>query len=201
MFRGETVSCVRGRDCVLCSEERLCPVFKGETASCVQRRDCVLCSQERLWPVFIGKIVSMLPSLSHATLKVSCYQQSPMLFSKSHATLKVPCYSQSPIVPCYSQSPILLRVNLNIELDGGHAKVSRVSPDPPKAAPGSWLGLGLAGAWLGFRWKSIVSLTRNHRLAHASGARQFIPWTVARNLPSTRAPGFRMAVVKQTPSK
>ena len=51
VFKGE-------RDCVLCSEERLCPVFRGETVSCVQRRDCVLCSEERPCPVLRGETVS-----------------------------------------------------------------------------------------------------------------------------------------------
>ena len=72
MLSGETVYCVQRKDCVLCSEERLRPVFKGEIVSCAHRRDCVLCSQERLRPEFIGEIVSILPSLSHASLKVSC---------------------------------------------------------------------------------------------------------------------------------
>ena len=54
MFIGETVSCVHRRDCVLCSEERLCPVFRGKTVSCFQRRDCLLCSEERLCLVFRG---------------------------------------------------------------------------------------------------------------------------------------------------
>ena len=44
----------------------------------------------------------MLLSKSHGTLKVppnlvSCYSTSPVLPSKSHATLKVTCYSQSPM--------------------------------------------------------------------------------------------------------
>ena len=30
---------VQRRDCVLCSEERLCPVFRGMNVSCVQRSD------------------------------------------------------------------------------------------------------------------------------------------------------------------
>ena len=34
---------------------------------------------------------SQLLSKSHATLKVPCYSQSPMLLSKPHVTLKVPC--------------------------------------------------------------------------------------------------------------
>ena len=43
VFIRETLAYVHRRDCVLCSEERLCPVFRGEIVSCVQRRDCDLC--------------------------------------------------------------------------------------------------------------------------------------------------------------
>ena len=38
-FRGEIVSCVQRRDCVLCSEERLRPVFRADIVSFAQRSD------------------------------------------------------------------------------------------------------------------------------------------------------------------
>ena len=94
----------------LCMETFKCYLILCDECQVTLRRVCK--------PYISGSFeVTAFLSKSHATPKLPCYCQNPMLLSKSHATLKVPCYSQSPMllskfhatlkVTCYSQSPML----------------------------------------------------------------------------------------------
>ena len=133
-------------------------MFIDETVSCVHRRHCVLRSQERLLPVLIGEIVSMPPSLSHASLNVPCYSQSPILLSKPHATLKVPCYSQSSMllstshatlkVPCYYGQILVLNWT------GDIPKLSQGHPRSPQSY--TWVLAWARPGW-GMAWDGKVS--------------------------------------------
>ena len=76
---------VQRRDCVLCSEERLCPVFSGDIVSCIQRRDCVLSSEERLCLVFRKEILSCVQKRDCALLRA---KTSALLRRKTCAVLR-----------------------------------------------------------------------------------------------------------------